>query len=233
MAKPEAGIPTSSGMLPLAKDFSGLRGHEFLISVFVPEPNMDAISRTLRSLLVHCLLKAARHYDSASKLIEAQIEEGLRTPKEMMRGRELPILDFALEFEDCINAINRAQLAGSALCKHNPASPFSRFLGEQAARLTAINDIRRATEHMEERIVHNQLEGGPFVVRPSSDGNHVILGKHYLAFADLKVVIDALFDRVAELLPTFKANLASTLPKTPMRLSASATITVKNPDTSD
>lgn len=95
-------------MEPLNQNIEGLRTHALAVAMFLPETGISAEARRWRSWLVHHLLKTARHYNEARHLIMAQIAESKRSAAEMMEGRYLPILDFALAMEDCITSLDKA-----------------------------------------------------------------------------------------------------------------------------
>lgn len=212
-------------MRPLERDFEGLRAHALLISMFVPEPDLSAESRKWRSWLVHCLLKAARHYSEARNLILAQIDEGKRSTAEMSQGRLLPILDFALAMEDCVTSLEKVVVCINALESKGQMSG-GRVMGLKAER-AALKSLRNQQEHFHVDVAKGQTGQGPIFVTVDGDGEGMSLRKLRMSFEGLHRLIDASYLDISALFP----NYVGALPGQGgvLSLSMSGTITEERP----
>lgn len=197
-------IPKRCGMEPLNQNIEGLRTHALLVGMFLLEPEISAEARRWRSWLVHCLLKAARHYNEARDLILAEIAEGERSTAEMMKGRLLPILDFALAMEDCITSLDKVVVCINELEKKGAMSG-GRVMALEAER-TTLKRLRNQQEHMHVQIAAGQTGEGPIYVTVADDDEGMRFRDLSMSFRALHRLIDAAYKDIAVLLPGHDAN---------------------------
>jgi hypothetical protein len=219
-------IPKRCGMEPLNQNIEGLRTHALFLSMFSLEPEISAEARRWRSWLVHCLLKAARHYNEARNLILAQITEGKRPSAETMKGRSLPILDFALAMEDCVTSLDKVVVCINELEKKGAMSG-GRVLGLETER-AVLKRIRNQQEHMHVQIAAGQTGEGPIYVTVADDDDSMRFRDLSISFSALHRLVDAAYLDIAALLPGHDVN--STPDKAGMpTISMSVTITEHQP----
>ncbi len=216
-------IPKHCGMPPLQWTAEALRAHSLVVSVFMPEPDVSPQKRRWRSWLVHCLVKSARHYDESRRLILDQVAEGKRSSAEMMQGRQLPILDFAFEMEDCITSLDKAVTCLVALSKGGDVA---------ATRVLALNDegdslraIRNQQEHMHKQVAAGQTGNGPVLVTLDASGDGIHFRDLRMTFDALHRLLAAVHQDVAAIFSGYDLAKAAAVPGVPT-LSISGTIEV-------
>lgn len=213
-------------MEPLNQNIEGLRTHALVVGMFLPEPGISAEARKWRSWLVHCLLKTARHYNEARDLILAQIAEGKRSAADMMKGRSLPILDFALAMEDCITSLDKVVVCINELEKKSAMSG-GRVLALEAER-AALKRLRNQQEHMHLQIAGGQTGEGPIYVTVADDDESMRLRDLSMSFGALHRLMDAAYLDISALLPSHDVNSAPGQAGMPT-ISMSATVTEYRP----
>lgn len=199
-------IPTQCGMVPLTQNIEGLRSHALVTSIFMPEPEISPEARKWRLWLVHCLVKAARHYNDARNLIVAQIGERERPASGVATGRALPILDFALSMEDCITSLDKVVVCINALEKKGQMSGSSVLALEQEKN--DLKSLRNQQEHMHINIADGQTGDGPIYVIVSEDGDVMKFRNLKMSFAALHRLIEAVYIDIAALFPVHDVNSA-------------------------
>lgn len=192
-----------------------------MLLAFVPEPELSDVQRKLKNWLVHCVHKAYRHYHEARNLVVEQLDEAKRPLKELAKGRQLPIVDFALEMEDCITSLDKAakcvqKLAKAGLLKDDN---LSRLTDE----LQALRDFRNAQEHMYERIASEK--SGPTMVMNTEDGQAMQLLESKVNFHAVCSLLEAVFLDVAAMFPMFDPD-AGEVGNARQRLALSASVKV-------
>lgn len=192
-------IPKRCGMEPLNQNIEGLRTHALLVAMLLPETGISAEARRWRSWLVHCLLKTARHYNEARRLIIAQIAESQRSAAEMMKGRSLPILDFALAMEDCITSLDKVLVCISSL-ETKGAMSGDRVRSRQAEK-AALKQLRNQQEHTHTQMAAGQTGRGPMYVTVAEDGERMCLRDLSMSFGALHQLIDAAYLDISALFP--------------------------------
>jgi hypothetical protein len=146
-------------------------------------------------------MKAAQHYNSARGLVLAQIFEGERPLDELMGGRQLPILDFPYEMEDCITSLYKAVTCINQLARDEPAlRAFAESLREEKAALAG---LRNQQEHMQTQIAAGQTGKGPILVLLSDDGESLEYRSLRVPARSLHTILGALYGTVANLFPNF------------------------------
>lgn len=213
-------IPTYCTMPAFSRNVEGLRNHS-LVLMFVRE-DIGTNTRRWREWLVHVLLKATRHYASSRELLLQQLAEKHRPAAQIQQGRQLPILDFSLEMEDCITSLYKAIHCVRGLGKILPA--FAQANAVLAEEKAAICEVRNQQEHMQGQIASGQVGDGPIKISFDASGE-------VLRFRDLKLpvvfvhsVLDHLFEVVASLFPNFNPQSAPQAGGT-LQISIEATIT--------
>jgi hypothetical protein len=206
-AKSDAiGLPDTCVMPALTRDFGALDRHALLASYFLPSPSPDARYQQFRLVLVFRMMKAARNYSIARASVLAQIAEQLRWKMDTSGGQGLPILEFAAAFDDCmsdlyvvgrtIQRMGRLQLADVALLE---------FSHTQGTVIKTLKIMRSKSDHMDEEIEKQCLQGGPSRPFISKDGARALLGPYEVSLADVAHLIEDLYDSLAA---TFKGFLS-------------------------
>jgi len=124
-------------MPPLTQNIEGLRRHALLIGIFVGPPEATPAQRRWRSWPVHCLTKAARHYDNARKLM---LMDSGETDRVESSSQPMPLFCYSFEMEDRITSLDKAIICIQAL--HGRGEfPSSRVtvLGSRRAAAAAIS----------------------------------------------------------------------------------------------
>lgn len=170
-------------------------------------------------------MKAVRHYYEARSAISAQLTEDKRRHEDPDGAVALPILDFSPAFDDlasdmyavvrAIRRMERLGIADAGLVSYGRV--YKRPL-EQIYRFRCLID------HMDEEIEKYGTEGGLIRCAVSADGLHVLLRTEKMAFADVKEVIEGLFDALASTYPSFSAAPRPQLPGR-MSMTVRATLT--------
>ncbi|MYN40326.1 hypothetical protein GTP55_13165 [Duganella sp. FT109W] len=216
-------------MPELNVNIEGLRSQSQLLGIFVVEQDVSPEKRKWRTWLVHCLVKAGRHYSEARTLIQQQLVEAQRPATELAQGRQLHIFDFALAMEDCITALEKAVVCLHALSRSEPIQ--ARVLAlPQRPRL---NEFRRQQEHMHQQLASGQTGDGPIIVGVTADGSGMALRALKMSFKDLHEIITTLYLDLCVFFPHHEVNS----PRKPqgvarLTMSASLTITPGAPPTS-
>ena len=192
-------LPTQCSVPPLNLNIEGLRSHSILIGVFIPEPDVSTEKRKWRAWLVHCLVKTARHYNAARNLIQAQLGKALRSPAEIAQGRQLPLLDFGLEMEDCITSLEKVVACIKVLSRNNEISAVR--LLDLDDEMRSLNALRRQQEHMHSQITAGQTGNGPIIVAVADDGDGIKLRDLKMSFTAIYRLIDAVYRDIATLFP--------------------------------
>ncbi|MCC7600772.1 hypothetical protein IGS61_25000 [Janthinobacterium sp. FW305-129] len=215
-------IPTHCGMPPLTGNIEGLRDHVFMIGVFIPD-QISVEERKWKSWVMHCLLKAGRHYNSARDTIIQQIEEARRSPAELSQGRALPILDFAEHMEDCMSSAFRASMCMRQLSKSVPA--FDNFCKEFAEVIDRLLKLRNQYDHMHTQIASGQVGSGPIVLALDDDGNAMRFRDIRFPLIAMHGLIEGLYIAMTKLYPKFDP-LSTAQALGPITISITASITV-------
>lgn len=189
----EIGLPQSCGMPALTRDFGALDGHALLASFFLPSPSADPRYQQFRLLLVFRMVKAARNYATSRASILAQMAEQERWKTDTSGGQGLPILQFSAAFDDCMSDLyvigrtvrRMGDLADTALKK---------FGSRHKGTLKILTIMRSKSDHMDEVIDLQQLNGGPSRPFVSKDGARALLGPYEVNLSDVANLIDDLFD---------------------------------------
>lgn len=199
-------IPTHCGLPPLTQNIEGLRRHSLLVGIFVPEPEASTEMLKWRSWLVHCLAKAARHYNEARGLILAQIAEGQRSAAEMQQGRQLPIFDFSLAMEDCITSLYKVSDCIRRL-EQKGSIPKGLVLALAVER-EELRKLRNHQEHLQNKLPSGETGPGPILVTLDENGEGMKLGRDRLSFAAVHSLVDAAYRDTAALFPKFPVDSA-------------------------
>ena len=155
--------PRSCGMPPLTQNIEGLRRHALLIGIFVGPPEATPAQRRWRSWPVHCLTKAARHYDNARKLM---LMDSSETDRVESSSQPMPLFYYSFEMEDRITSLDKAIICIQAL--HGRGEfPSSRVtvLGADARLL---RQFRNKQEHIHMQLASGQIADGPILVAADS-----------------------------------------------------------------
>lgn len=213
-------VPTQSGgMPPLTQNIEGLRSHALLVSIFVGPPEATPAQRRWRSWLVHCLTKAARHYENARKLTVMDAREANDARPD---GQALPMLDYAFELEDCITSLDKAFSCIQAL--HGRGEfPDSRVMA-LASDVRLLRAFRNKQEHLHNHLASGETANGPILVAVDSNGLGIQLQKLSMTFSTLYGLIDAVYRDIASLFPRHDANSSPRAAGIP-RLQITATVT--------
>lgn len=215
------------GVPPLTQNIEGLRSHSLLVGIFMPEPEASPEMLMWRSWLVHCLAKAARHYNEARSLILAQIAEGQRSEAEMQQGRQLPIFDFSLAMEDCVTSLYKVS---DCICKLEQKGSMPKGLVlALAVEVEQLRKLRNHQEHLQDKLAAGVMGPGPIVVTLDEDGEGMKLGRRRLSFAAVHSLVDAAYRDIAALFPRFPVDSAVSGAGIPT-LSITTTIEVIGPD---
>jgi len=200
------GVPVTCGMRPLDMNIEGLRSHSMLVSLFAAEPEISEEARKWRSWLIHCLVKTARHYNEARKLVLSQIEERNRTREEMEGGRLLPILDFPFAMEDCITSLEKLIVCMSTLVDKEklPAGAISTLKNERKL----LNKFRGQQEHMHNQIANGEVGSGPIFLMVSDDGNSIRYRSLSMSFQEIYQLIEAAYRDISALFPNHDSTSA-------------------------
>lgn len=186
-------------MPALTRDFEGLRVFGVFSGMF-GAPNISDAERKWRSWLMHCLLKTSRHYNEARKLVLDQISERERPVEELMQGRQLPMLDFALEMEDCITSLDKAFVCIDSLVKNGGWSGLENNAIAEAKDL--LRKFRNKQEHMHLDIASGQTGNGPILVSLEKD-DFIKLRNLSMPLSMVHELIDSLFLMLSSLYPQF------------------------------
>jgi hypothetical protein len=220
-------IPTHCGLPPLTQNIEGLRSHSLLVGIFMPEPEASPEMRKWRSWLVHCLAKAARHYNEARGLILAQIAQRQRSAVEMQQGLQLPIFDFSFAMEDCVTSLYKVSECIQQL-EHKGSMPKGLFLALAVER-EELRKLRNHQEHLQNKLAAGETGPGPILMTLDEDGGGMKLGRRRLSFAAVHSLVDAAYRDIAGLFQSFPVDSAVSGAGVPT-LSITATIEVIGPD---
>ena len=193
-------IPKECGLPPITCNIEGLKIHALNQGLFGSN-DVPPEEQKWRAWLVHCLVKSARHYDKARDLVLAQIDPNKRR---IGNKRQLPILDFPYEMEDCITSTHKAVICIDALAKGAPSlRPFLALLHGEKERL---HSFRSQQEHMHLQIASGQTGKGPILIMISEDGHWLHFRALKMPATDIHNLIVALYGALAALFPTFDAS---------------------------
>jgi hypothetical protein len=193
-------------MPPLKANIEGLRTHAIMVGVFIPD-ELTVEERGWRSWVMHCLLKAARHYNAARETIIMQINEANRSSVRVSQGRSLPILDFAEHMEDCMSSTYRASMCMRQLAKCVPA--FDRFSKDHTEVLDRLIKLRNQHDHMHTQIASGQVGSGPILLSLGEDGKSMCFRNIKFPLVAMHELIEGLYAAMTTLYPQFDpASLA-------------------------
>ena len=190
-ARREIGIPERCGMRQLEREFGNLYAHAILTSGFFATSG-DKRTQFLM-LLVFRMNRARWHYAEARASVIAQIDEVERWKHDTSGGQGLPILAFSSSFDDCLTdlyLVNRTIDRMETLA--HPA--LKGFAKTYAKVLKTITIMRTDSQHMEDRIGRQVLDGGPVQPAITKDGDCVVLGTNEVSLKDVADCIEGLFD---------------------------------------
>lgn len=200
----QIGMPNVCGMPALERDFGSLDRHALLAVCFLPSPSPDPRYQQFRGLLIFRMVKAARNYTGARAAVVAQITERQRWETDTSGGQGLPILEFSPAFDDCmsdlyivartVKRMEGLQLADAALLD---------FHHRHIKVLKTLQTMRSKSDHMDDEIEHQRLQGGPSRPFISKDGARAMLGPYAVVLADVARAIEDLFDALAATFPAF------------------------------
>ncbi|WP_141758616.1 hypothetical protein [Duganella sp. HH105] len=169
------------------------------MNTFVLEPDVSTEKRKWRIWLMHCLVKTARHYTASRNLVLAQLGESTRSAVELAQGRQLPLLDFGFEMEDCITSLEKAVVCIKALSRGSEISATRTLkLNDE---MQALNALRRQQEHMHTQIAAGQTGNGPIIVTVTNDNDGIQLRNLTMSFSAIYRLVDALYRDIATLFP--------------------------------
>lgn len=211
------------GLPELALNADGLRAAE-LRTMFLSEPEVSPQKRKWRRWLVHCLIKASRHYKAARTLIEADVAEQLRPAAALAEGRLLYVLDFGLEMEDCITSLEKISQCLRTLSLRGDVTAVNLLALADQTRM--LNAFRRQQEHMHEHLAAGQTGDGPIILAISEDGDHLKLRKLKMPLTAIHQIIQAAYLDVAALVPGFDPESRQTQYHGPVNISVSSEMTV-------
>ncbi|HSX83761.1 MAG TPA: hypothetical protein VLE50_00080 [Cellvibrio sp.] len=217
-------LPTHCGMPPLLQNIEGLRLHAILLNTLIPEPEIPDTQRKWRSWLVHCLVKAARHYDQARELIIAQLKEEELAKSEVGRERPLHIINFPFEIEDCITSLAKLVLCINAL-ENNGDIQHTNISGLKREAIS-LNEFRNQQEHMHGQIASGQTGNGPIFACLTDDSDGFRFRKLEMPFSVVYQLIDAAYRDISRLFPRFNQESVPTRKGAP-RFSLSAEVIFK------
>lgn len=215
-------LPLQSNMIPLTLNIEGLRAHSILFNMFIGSPDVTIAQSKWRTWLVHCLTKAARHYNNAHKLVLDQINERNRSAEELTKGRQLPILDFSFEMEDCITSLDKAIICIQALHKNGELPTTN--VAAMANEAGLLRKFRNKQEHMHGQLSSGQTGDGPLLVTVNTAGDCIELLKLSMPLSAVHGLIDAVYHDVASLYPGHDQTSPAKSTRA-LKLSVSATIT--------
>lgn len=217
-------IPNTAAMPALSQNTEGLRKHAMLVSIF-NTADIDPAVRQWQSWLVHCLVKATRHYNAARELVLAQQKE---TRQRANPGEtRLPMFDFAFEMEDCLTALDRA--VGGITVLAGQGALDGAGLDALDADRRALRKLRNKVEHGTD-ITSGQAGRGPIFVSVTQDGAGIQLLNRSLSFASLVALIGAAYVALAAHFPNHDAGSVPQLADTTViRMWATLTATPGSP----
>lgn len=225
-------LPAQCGMPILDLNIEGLRSHSILMNTFVLEPDLSTEKRKWRMWLMHCLVKTARHYTASRNLILAQLGESKRSPAELAQGRQLPLLDFGFEMEDCITSLEKAVVCIKALSRGNEISALR--IRELNDEVQSLNALRRQQEHMHTQIAAGQTGNGPIIVTVTTDNDGIQLRNLTMSFCAIYRLVDALYRDIATLFPAHDPDSPAQSGGIPtMSMSVTMEVIHQSVDTSD
>jgi hypothetical protein len=190
----------------LTANVEGLKSHSFMVNTFGLDSTLTNDERKYRVWLIHCLVKAARHYNSARNTILMQIEEAKRSPEEMQQGRALPILDFAEYIEDSLSSTFRAAMCARQLVSEVPS--LALFCEANSDAIGKLQKLRNQHDHMHTQIASGQVGSGPIILSLDKDGDAVRFRDCRLSFVMLHSLIQGLYEALVALYPQFDASSA-------------------------
>jgi hypothetical protein len=216
--------PQQCGMPSLEFNVQGLRAHSVLVGIFSGQRQVSEAEWKWGSWLVHCLTKAAIHYNQARDLMLA---EPTRVGSDGRSGASLHMFDFSFAMEDCITSVDKAVegikvLSDRGFFEQSFAAPLRH-------EAEAIRAFRNKQEHMQGHLPRENVGRGPVLVMVDVEGLNIKLLDLSMPLASVHELIGAVFLDVASLFPGF--DVAS--PATPIRplvmtVSANATVTHAN-----
>jgi hypothetical protein len=193
-------------MPPLTINVEGLKGHSFLIHTFGLDKTLTVEQRGWHVWLIHCLVKAARHYNAARNTILMQLDEAKRSSEDMRQGRSLPILDFAEYMEDSVSSIFRASMCARLLV--GEVASLSLFCETNKDAIDRLLKLRNQHDHMHTQIAAGQVGSGPIVLSLDEDGDTLRFRNCRFPLVMLHSLIQGLYGALVALYPQFDENSA-------------------------
>lgn len=148
--------------------------------------------RSYVRVFVRLVEKAINEYKVARECVIAQVEEMQRSSEEMERdGRELYILDFVNQMENCIHTTRRLfGLFESVKREHRNGLRIDRLLRRRIEKLLDdIKNIRDFVEHIDEKIQKGETTG-PVMLTISDNDESVEIAGYLFRFEDLARLLE-------------------------------------------